>query len=219
MAPKSASLAERAYEHILERLLKHEYMPGQILNRRAVAEQLNVSIAPVLEAMVRLEAEGLLTTLPRKGTQVRLVRPEDTADQMMVREAIECQAARLYCGNPIEKHEKELLKLAKVVDAAEGSPIQLWKNEIAFHRRLVELSGSRALLASFQQAMHLGTLCTVNFFTEIYPKHSAVNREGNHVILVDRMKTTDADAAEHYIRDHMRAGKKLLFIGANQTHG
>ena len=210
----SQSLAGKAYEHILERLLKHEYLPGQILNRRAVAQQLKVSIAPVLEAMVRLEAEGLLTTLPRKGTQVRLVRPEDTADQMMVREALECQAARLYCGKPVEDHEKELKMLAEGVDSADGSAIQIWKNEINFHRRLIELSGSRSLLEAFQQAIHLGTLCTVNFFADLHPN----NPEGNHVDLVDRMKTKNPDAAERFIREHMRGGKKLLFRGANQTN-
>lgn len=215
MARKSASLAEKAYEHILERLLKHEYLPGQILNRRAVAQQLKVSIAPVLEAMVRLEAEGLLTTLPRKGTQVRLVRPEDTADQMMVREAIECQAARLYCGKPIEDHEKELKALAESVDNSNGSAIQIWKEEIAFHRRLIELSGSRSLLAAFQQVMHLGTLCTVNFFADLHPN----NPEGNHVALLDRLKTKNSDTAEKVIREHMRGGKKALFMGANQTNG
>lgn len=204
------SLAEKAYEHILERLLKHEYMPGQILNRRAVAQQLKVSIAPVLEAMVRLEAEGLLTTLPRKGTQVRLVRPEDTADQMMVREALECQAARLYCGEPIETHEKELKILAKAVDEVDGNAIQLWKREIAFHRRLMELSGSRSLVDAFQQAMHLGTVCAVNFFSELHPKNNPV---GDHVALVDRLKTGDPDKAERVIREHMQAGKAFPIKG------
>lgn len=204
------SLAEKAYEHILERLLKHEYMPGQILNRRAVADQLEVSIAPVLEAMVRLEAEGLLTAMPRKGTQVRLVRPEDTADQMMVREAIECQAARLYCGKPVEENAKELKALAAAVDSAVGGAIQVWKSEIAFHRRLIELSGSRSLLNAYQQAMHLGTLCAVNYFSE---QNSVNTPEGNHIALVERLKTKNPDAAEKVIREHMRAGKEFLFRG------
>lgn len=204
------SLAEKAYEHILERLLKHEYMPGQILNRRAVADQLEVSIAPVLEAMVRLEAEGLLTAMPRKGTQVRLVRPEDTADQMMVREAIECQAARLYCGKPVEENAKELKALAAAVDSAVGGAIQVWKSEIAFHRRLIELSGSRSLLNAYQQAMHLGTLCAVNYFSE---QNSVNTPEGNHIALVERLKTKNPDAAEKVIREHMRAGTEFLFRG------
>ena len=198
------SLAEKAYEYILERLLKHEFLPGQILNRREVAQRLKISIAPVLEAMVKLEAEGLLAILPRKGTQVRLVRPEDTMDHMVVREAIECQAARLYCGAPIEENERELKSLAADVDCADGSAIQLWKREIAFHQRLVELAGSRSLRTAFQHTMRLGTVCAVNFFSELRPLN---NPEGNHVSLVDKLKTKNPDMAEKHIRDHMQSGK------------
>ncbi|HEY5792900.1 MAG TPA: GntR family transcriptional regulator [Chthoniobacterales bacterium] len=211
----SRSLAEKAYEHILDRLLKREWLPGQILNRREVAQQLKVSIAPVLEAMVRLEAEGLLTSLPRKGTQVRLVRPEETADHMTVREAIECQAARYYCGNPVLKDEKNLRQLAEAIDNADENSIQIWKKEIAFHGRLVELSGSDALLLAFRQAIHLGTLCTVNLFADLHPN----NPEGNHVSLVERLKTKDPDAAARYIREHIRGGKQQLFVGANGFTG
>ena len=214
--PKKAAdkrpLAEKAYEYLLERLLKHDYLPGQILNRREVAQQLKVSIAPVLEAMVRLEAEGLLEILPRKGTQVRLVRPEETTDQMVVREAIECQAARLYCGKPIEDNESELKELAASVDTTVGSAILFWKKEIAFHRRLVELAGSKSLKEAFKQSMHLGMLCAVNFFTELNPQS---NPESNHVALIDKLKITDPDRAEKILRQHLRAGKRFLFKGAN----
>lgn len=211
----SQSLAEKAYEHILDRLLKREWLPGQILNRREVAQQLKVSIAPVLEAMVRLETEGLLTSFPGKGTQVRLVRPEDTADHMTVREAIECQAARYYCGKPIEKDEKKLKELAEAIDRADESSVQLWKKEIAFHARLLELSGSSSLVLAFRQAIHLGTLCTINLFSDLHPN----NPEGNHVSLVDRLKTKDPEAAAKYIREHIRGGKQQLFVGANATVG
>lgn len=186
-------------------------MPGQIFNRRMVAEELNVSIAPVLEAMVRLEAEGLLTTLPRKGTQVRLVRPADIADQMNVREAIECQAARFYCGEPVEKHDVELKQLAVEVDSCEEGSMTVWKKEIAFHRRLVELSGSKALVVTFQQVMHLGVLCAANF-SELLPGEHPL---GNHTALVDHLKTDNPDLAQHIIRAHIRAGKRVQFHPAN----
>jgi DNA-binding GntR family transcriptional regulator len=179
-----------------------------------VAAELGISIAPVLEAMVRLEAEGLLTSLPRKGTQVRLVRPEDTADQLVLREAIECQAARMYCGAPIEGAETQLKELGSAVDNSNEGAVKLWQCEIAFHRRLVELSGSRALLGAFQQAMHLGTLCAVNFYSDLHP---ADNPQGNHIILVDSLKTTDPELAEKAMREHLRGGKKQLFQAARRS--
>ena len=56
------------YEHLLENFLQNELVPGHILNRREIAQQLGVSVAPVLEAFLQLEMEGFVESIPRKGT-------------------------------------------------------------------------------------------------------------------------------------------------------
>src|SRR4051812_40425502 len=111
----SSSLASRVYEEILKRLLSGELAPGQIFNRRQTAAELGVSVAPVLEAMLELEAEGLIESLPRKGTRVRVLTLDDLQGQLVVREALECQAARLYCGRPVQRESKRLLRLAEEI--------------------------------------------------------------------------------------------------------
>lgn len=58
MRKKDASLSEQVYHTLLDRLLSNKLIPGEILNRRDVAKELQVSVAPVLEAMVQLEHEG-----------------------------------------------------------------------------------------------------------------------------------------------------------------
>src|SRR5580658_8522650 len=117
------SLASKVYDSILARLLSGEMPPGHVFNRRQVATELGVSVAPILEAMLELEAEGLIETLPRKGTRVRVLSPEDLRGQLIVREALECEAARIYRGVPIERHIKRLTRLAAEIDeAALSSP-------------------------------------------------------------------------------------------------
>lgn len=201
------SLSERVYERILSKLLNRELLPGQIINRRSVAKELGVSIAPVLEALVWMEAEGLVTTLPRKGTQVRLIQVDEVADQMVVREAVECQAARLYCGEPIVVNQERLKKLADEADLPRNGPIDTWKAEIAFHRALVELSTCKSLLATFQQVMHLGALCA----TELYYSMRKDKTERKHRQLLESLKTRNPDAAESAIREHMQSGKQVVF--------
>ena len=51
---------------IVDAELERELKPGEIINRRQIATRLDMSVAPVLEAMLRLESEGYLETLPRK---------------------------------------------------------------------------------------------------------------------------------------------------------
>ena len=57
-------LSETIYEKLLDMLTKGELMPGEIINRREIASRLEVSVAPVLEAMLKLEMEGYIETIP-----------------------------------------------------------------------------------------------------------------------------------------------------------
>jgi len=72
-----ASLSKEVYQEILSRLMDNRLVPGNILNRRKVAKELGVSVAPVLEALKQLEMEGFLESIPRKGT---IVKPTSIAD-------------------------------------------------------------------------------------------------------------------------------------------
>jgi GntR family transcriptional regulator, rspAB operon transcriptional repressor len=197
------SLKEKAYIALLDRLLKNSLYPGQLINRRSIAQELNISVAPVLEAMLQLETEGFLEALPRKGTRVRLVRLDDVRGHLIVREAIECEAARLYCGNQVRSHQQELEDLATQVDQSYGSGLENWENEIHFHQRLVELSDCRALLEEFKRVMRLGFFYQMHVvFTVEEDKNRSL-----HQPLVKDLCTDDPDEAERIIRTHMRTGK------------
>src|SRR5688500_14317069 len=113
----TSSLSSRVYEEILTRILSGGLPPGAECNRRQIAAEMRVSVAPVLQAMLQLEADGLVETLPRKGTRVRVLTLEDLQGQLVLREALECQGARLYCGAPVRRHAQRLTRLAETIDA------------------------------------------------------------------------------------------------------
>ena len=146
-------LSRGVYNKILEKLLAGELHPGQIINRRQIASDFGVSVAPVLEAMLLLEHEGLLETIPRKGTQVRLIRQEDVLGQFMMRDALESKAARLYWNRTLPEAFEDLLDFARQVDQATEDLLEDWRQEILFHKELVSLAGVPALTAAFDQIM------------------------------------------------------------------
>ena len=69
-APKT-SLGEEAYEAIKWRILKMEIAPGTFLNVQELANALSLGRSPVHYAVLRLQHDGLLEVLPRKGIVVR----------------------------------------------------------------------------------------------------------------------------------------------------
>jgi GntR family transcriptional regulator, rspAB operon transcriptional repressor len=91
----SAIFADQVYDHILTQIFARELRPGDLLDRKLIAEELEVSLIPVSDAVQRLTHEGLLTTRRRQGTFVSSPGIEDVRGQLLLREALECQSARL----------------------------------------------------------------------------------------------------------------------------
>ena len=200
------SLSKDVYDVLLERLLKNELVPGEILNRRAVAEELGTSVAPVLEAMLQLESEGFLESIPRKGTIVRPIRAKDVRGHLIVREALECQAVRMYCGEPVAKHESELMELAMRIDNASNSRERM-SQDIAFHKKLIALTKCEILVEEYDRIMKIRVFHTMNRFLSEDDKRVQLS----HVELLKDLEQADPDRAEHAMREHVRSGK-LHFV-------
>lgn len=198
--PDSDALSWRVYDHVLRQLLGRTLVPGQILNRRQTASELGVSVAPVLEAFVRLERDGLLESLPSKGTRVRLIRTEDLEDQRLLREALECQGARLYCGQPLRENYDRLVELAQRTDTMEPNTMEDFALEIELHAALMELSGSAALLEAFRRAIGVVFFITANLAAH----HPPSTKRNRHVKLLRDLRTPDPDQAERVMRLHLR---------------
>ncbi|MFA6508026.1 MAG: GntR family transcriptional regulator [Treponemataceae bacterium] len=201
------SLSQGVYEHLLEKFLQNELVPGNILNRREIAQRLGVSVAPVLEALLQLEMEGFVESIPRKGTLVKPVRQEDIFGQLMLREAVECQATRLYCGKRVREKRAALEALADELDLTASESPEHWKQEIEFHRRLVELSDCPALVREFTRFIRLGVFYRMN---RILQPVDRLDRQ-SHSSLIEAVSGDDPDLAERAVRQHLRSGKQHLF--------
>ena len=70
-------------------------------------------------------------------------------DQMMLREAVECQAPRICCGSPALDNKDSLIRIAEKLEKTPASYIEHWKYEDEYHSLLVSLSGCAGLLRSF----------------------------------------------------------------------
>lgn len=201
------SLSQTVYERLLEKFLQNELVPGHILNRREIAQEYGISVAPVLEALLQLEMEGFVESIPRKGTIVRPVRQEDIYGQLMLREAIECQAARMYCGSRVRGQRASLESLAAELETTEADTPAHWKQEIDFHSKLVELSECPPLFREFNRFIRLGVFYRLNHILQ-----SSDRLDGqNHQTLIDVLAKDDPDSAERAVREHLRSGKLHLF--------
>ena len=110
------SLADRAYHLILDQMLRGSLPVGSVLSRRKLAEQFQMSLVPVAEALQRLEIEGLVESRPRAGTRVKVPNADEIRERFELRQALECQAARLCAERSTFQERLELRRLAENVD-------------------------------------------------------------------------------------------------------
>jgi DNA-binding GntR family transcriptional regulator len=214
---RKPSLTTQVYETLLSKLINNELVPGHVLNRRMVAKELGVSVAPVLEAFLQLSMEGFVEIIPRKGTVVKPIRQEDVYDQLIMREALECQAARLYCGEPVREKRDELKSLAERLDEAITLEVEHWQYELDFHGLLVSLSRSRALINEFYRVVRLGTFYNMHRVVVDMRRAGEVVDNQSHVELLKKLVSDDPDYVETVIRDHLRSGKRKLFANPRLT--
>ncbi|HBM79224.1 MAG TPA: hypothetical protein DD426_00055, partial [Clostridiaceae bacterium] len=160
----SSSLASSIYEKLLKKILNNEIPAGEFINRREIADQMNVSVAPVMEAMILLENDGLLETMPRKGTRVSLVCNEDICGYLVVREALECTAARMICGKKIADAMSDLIPFARAVDESPYRSLTYFRKDYEFHTFLVRLSGCEILEKEHERITKLGLFYNTNKF-------------------------------------------------------
>ena len=202
----NATFAEQAYDHIVNQLLRRDLRPGDLLDRKQIAEDLGISLIPVSDAVQRLTLEGFLTTRRRQGTFVRPPSIEDVRGQFLLREALECQSARLYRGEKLRKTLPRLRKLARAADKAADAGRQLWTEDFAFHQALVALPECDALISCFERVVNLSLFHQTALISPMqqttYDRHSE---------LLDDLCDASVEDAESRIREHLRSGKETLF--------
>ncbi len=202
-------LAEQVYDYILNQLFIRSLRPGDLVDRKQIAQKLEVSLIPVSDAVQRLSYEGFLTTRRRQGTFVNSPSVEDVRGQLLLREAIECQSARLYCRTRIKKSHSQLHLLATKADRAADSGRPIWSEDFDFHQALVNLTECEALIDCFSRVVKVSMFHQIAI---IAPTQKSTYK--HHVKLLNELCTTSPEDADVAIRQHIRAGKESLLGGS-----
>ena len=122
-AQAKLSLKLQAYQYLKTKILNCEYRPNEFLNEQKLcAEMGNISRTPMRDALGRLEQEGLITILPKKGLMVSGITEEDVHSMFEMRLLVEPYALRTY-GNAIPRAYERAGRTGKAQPEAAGVPV------------------------------------------------------------------------------------------------
>jgi DNA-binding GntR family transcriptional regulator len=117
MIKKNKDLKEKAYQEILGKIIRCEYVPGSMINEEGIAAEFGLSRTPVREAISRLQLDGYLEVLPKRGIRVSDVTLDDALQIFQAR--IEIEPIALQMAAPYVRTD-DLLEMRRNLQAAEG---------------------------------------------------------------------------------------------------
>lgn len=144
-------MADRVKHELLSRIMDGRMPPGSRIIELQIAQEMQTSQGPVREAFRELEAMDLIVTEPYKGTRVRESTPREIEDAYDVRAVLEQLAAEMS-AKYFKDNVGDLRKAAAAVQTAakRKDPRAYGSQDVKFHRMIVEATGNRALLRSWE---------------------------------------------------------------------
>jgi DNA-binding GntR family transcriptional regulator len=209
--PDGVSLADRAYQSVLDEILRGRLPPGTPVSRRRVARELGMSVLPVTEALQRLQEEGLLETRARAGTRVRVPSDSDVQQLYELREALETQAARLFAERSTLVERRAIERSAREVDrlfhqlAKRGQDATL---RFTVHQRHVQLHmqiAETARSALLRQMIERNHVLVRNWLFDVAARRTPLPRDF-HAQLAAALVSGDPARADAAMRAHVRYG-------------
>lgn len=147
---RRASLGDSAYQAVKQAIRDGVFPPGYQGSELDIAQRLGMSRTPVHQAIIRLEAEGMVELLPRRGVVISALSAADLKEVYDVITAVEGMAALLLAERGGEEREAVCADLDRIdaeLDAAVASDdLDAWADiDARFHARLVSGSGNGRL--------------------------------------------------------------------------
>lgn len=141
-------LREIVFETLREAIINGVLEPGERLMEIQLAEEMGVSRTPVREAIRKLELEGFVVMIPRKGAYVSGISMKDIADVFELRAALEGLAAGLAAERITEEELDQLERmLVKIGDCVQNNDLeQLIELDTEFHATLFKASRNERLV-------------------------------------------------------------------------
>lgn len=172
----STKFKDKAVALLREKVYRGELLPGSRLSEVALAKELAISRTPIREALMQLNAAGVVEQLPRYGWYVRTPSRSEIVELYEMRELLECHAAYMTAkianaAQISELHEamarfRAIVKKLKTPTPVEGKNLAAHQQELTdldllFHERILLFCGNGWLLNMASQCRLLTRLHAV----------------------------------------------------------
>jgi DNA-binding GntR family transcriptional regulator len=214
----SLSMIEDAYRRIKQLIYNQQLVPGQRLVYDDLAKTLNMSRTPIINALNRLEQQGLVVSESFRGFYVKPMDLQEVWDAFGLREAIETYAVEMAIS---KANNEEFQKLEeKIVEHESYNPPYYDRKKLfldaAFHLQIAEMTGNRVLKYHLRMNFeHVYLRAKLdNYDTERMNKAPI-----EHRALLKQMKNRDVLGSVETIKNHIRTARSYVIACLSKMEG
>ncbi len=195
-------LRDVVFKTLRQAILRGELEPGERLMEIQLAQKLGVSRTPIREAIRKLELEGLVVMVPRKGAEVASITEKDMHDVLEVRAILEELAGSLACKNMTEEAIGELKLASRDVETAIISKdvVKIVDADVKFHDIIYKITGNDRLIqiiSNLSEQMYRYRL----EYVKDARVHSILINE--HEDIIRQLSSKDVDRAQMVMKQHI----------------
>lgn len=190
---------------IRDAIFEGELRPGDKIIETFWAKELGVSQGPVREAIRDLEAQGLVETVPFKGSRVRTLTEKDIRDNYSVRICLEAKSIRDAIGQLPDEAlgalTDQLQAILEEMDdcARQGDLRHFTGRDADFHRAIINATGNHVLLRLWEQC-NMRNWFSISALTDA---ESLKQLQQGHQQLLEEIASRDIKAATATIEEHL----------------
>ena len=189
-------------ETLRDEIVRGDLVPGQYLRLEEIAARFDVSTMPVREALRDLEAEGLVTSFPHRGSMVTQLSADELQDVYDIRVTLEEMATRLAVPLMTEATLAELTSLVEQMENHQGHVATVVKLNHQFHLTLYGASG-RSHLCEINRMLRYRTQHYLHHFTVEVESDNVPQTQGEHRAILEACRRGDAEQAAILVRNHV----------------
>lgn len=206
LALNSVSLSVIRY--LRNQIITGQLHPGQKLNEVELSSSLDISRGPLREAFRVLEAENLLFTIPRKGTFVSQMSPDDFTEVIETRAMLELWAINLIRDKQIENLE-EIASIVKTIDnrpmpdenASPEEKLDYLLCLVQFHKQIVKTAKNKRLEQFYEK---LSSSLLRYQYSYFYRSMDRIKFKTEHEEVLAAMEAGEYAKAKQLLSDHIQ---------------
>lgn len=202
-------LRDVVFNTLRQAILTGELKPGERLMEIHLANMLGVSRTPIREAIRKLELEGLVTMVPRKGAEVAQITEKSMSDVLEVRRTLDALCAELACERITEEglvRLKEACENFEKATATKDVKI-IAQADVELHDIILQATGNRRLIQLVNNLSEQMYRYRFEYIKDI-DQHERLAQE--HRIIYESLVSKDKERASEAAKLHIDNQKKAI---------